>query len=120
MKFPVTETATYHDACHLAHAQKVTAPPRELLAKIPGLKLIPLTECDMCCGAAGTFNLTQPQMSGELADRKLRHIAETGAAICVTGNAGCAMQIQSEAAARGQPLRVVHPVELLHRAVFGP
>ena len=110
---------TYHDACHLAHAQKVTAPPRALLASVPGLKLVPLPESDMCCGAAGTYNLTQPEMCTDLAARKLRNIAATGAAVCATGNVGCAMQIQSEADARGQALRVVHPVEILHRAVFG-
>jgi glycolate oxidase iron-sulfur subunit len=119
MRHSVDETVTYHDACHLAHAQKVTMPPRELLAKIPGLKMVPLAESDMCCGAAGTYNLTQPEMATELAERKLGHIAATGAAVCVTGNAGCALHIQSEAAARWQRLRVVHPVELLHRAVFG-
>jgi glycolate oxidase iron-sulfur subunit len=120
MRFPVNETVTYHDACHLAHAQKVTLAPRTLLARVPGLKLVSLSESDMCCGAAGTYNLTQPEMSARLAERKLSNIAATGADICVTGNVGCAMQIQSESAARGQHLRVVHPVELLHRAVFGP
>jgi len=119
MKHPVNETVTYHDACHLAHAQKVTAEPRKLLAQIPGLKLVPLPESDMCCGAAGTYNLTQPEMATQLASRKLANIASTGAAACATGNVGCAMHIQSEAAARRQPLRVAHPVELLHRAVFG-
>ena len=119
MKFPVNETVAYHDACHLAHAQKVTAAPRKLLASIPGLKLVPLPESDMCCGAAGTYNLTQPAMSTQLAQRKLRNIAATGAGTCAAGNVGCAMQIQSEADARGQKLRVVHPVQLLHRAVFG-
>lgn len=120
MRYRLERTATYHDACHLAHAQKVTEPPRELLARIPGLKLIPLPESDICCGAAGTYNLTQPEMSKELARRKLDNIARTGATLCITGNVGCAMQIQSEATARGQKLRVVHPVELLHEAVFGP
>ena len=119
MRHAVNETVTYHDACHLAHAQKVTAAPRKLLEKVPGLKLIALPESDMCCGAAGTYNLTQPEMSTALAARKLANIAATGAETCATGNVGCAMQIQSEAAARGQKLRVVHPVELLHRAVFG-
>jgi len=119
MKHPVNETVTYHDACHLAHAQKVTAEPRKLLAQIPGLKLVPLPESDMCCGAAGTYNLTQPEMATQLASRKLANIASTGAVACATGNVGCAMHIQSEAAARRQPLRVAHPVELLHRAVFG-
>jgi glycolate oxidase iron-sulfur subunit len=119
MRHPINAVVTYHDACHLAHAQKVTAPPRKLLARIPGLRIIPLAESDMCCGAAGTYNLTQPEMSSQLAERKLKHIADTGAQICATGNVGCAMQIQSEAAAKGQNLAVVHPVELLHRAVFG-
>jgi glycolate oxidase iron-sulfur subunit len=119
MKHPVNLTVTYHDACHLAHAQKVTAAPRKLLAKIPGLKLVPLAESDMCCGAAGTYNLTQPEMASDLAERKIRHIETTGAPVCVTGNVGCAMHIQSQAQARGKGLEVVHPVELLHRAVFG-
>ena len=120
MRHPVNATVTYHDACHLAHAQKVTAAPRKLLAGVPGLRVVPLAESDMCCGAAGTYNLTQPEMSSQLAGRKLGHIAATGAQVCATGNVGCAMQIQSEAAARGQALTVVHPVELLHRSAFGP
>jgi len=115
----VEETVTYHDACHLAHAQKVTAQPRALLAAIPGLKLIPMPESDMCVGAAGTYNLEHPDMATDLAERKLRNIASTKATVCVTGNAGCALHIGSEATARGTKLRIVHPVELLHRAVFG-
>ena len=118
-KHAINQTATYHDACHLAHAQKVTAAPRNLLAKVAGLKLTPLPESDMCCGAAGTYNLTQPEMSQRLATRKLENIASTGATLCITGNVGCALQIQSEAAARGLKLRVVHPVEVLHAAMFG-
>lgn len=119
MKHAIDQTATYHDACHLAHAQKVTEAPRKLLALIRGLKLVPLPECDMCCGAAGTYNLTQPEMSERLAERKLKNVASTGATTCITGNVGCAMQIQSQADARGYKLRVVHPVQLLHQAVFG-
>jgi glycolate oxidase iron-sulfur subunit len=120
MTHPVNETVTYHDACHLAHAQRVTAQPRRLLASVPGLTLVTLPESDICCGAAGTYNLAHPEMATDLAGRKLKNIASTGAAVCATGNAGCAMQIQSEADARGRRLKVVHPVELLHRAVFGP
>jgi glycolate oxidase iron-sulfur subunit len=119
MNHTVNETATYHDACHLAHAQKVTAAPRKLLAQVPGLKLVALPESDMCCGAAGTYNLTEPEMSGQLAERKLNNIAATHAPLCITGNVGCAMQIQSQADARGEKLRVLHPVEILHQAVFG-
>jgi glycolate oxidase iron-sulfur subunit len=109
---------TYHDACHLAHAQRVTEAPRTLLAKIPRLRMVPLPESDMCCGAAGTYNLTHPELATELARRKLDHIASTGVRTCVTGNVGCAMHIQSQADASGRQLQVVHPVELLHRAVF--
>ena len=112
-------TVTYHDACHLAHAQKVTAPPRQILSWIRGLKVIPLTESDMCCGAAGTYNLSQPEMAMQLGERKITHIKATGAKVCVTGNVGCAMQIQSESQRLGVELRVVHPVTLLHEACFG-
>jgi glycolate oxidase iron-sulfur subunit len=119
MKHRVETTATYHDACHLAHAQKVTAAPRKLLAQVPGLKLVPLPDSDMCCGAAGTYNLEHPVMSGKLAERKLNNIEYTGAELCITGNVGCAMQIQSEAQRRGAKLCVLHPVEVLHEAVFG-
>lgn len=120
LRHEVKETVTYHDACHLAHAQKVVAPPRRILQRIPGLTLVPLPESDMCCGAAGTYNLTHPEMAGSLADRKLANIATTRSEICATGNVGCAMHIQSQARAKDQPLTVVHPLELLHRSVFGP
>jgi glycolate oxidase iron-sulfur subunit len=120
MTHPVHETITYHDACHLAHAQRVTSPPRKLLAAVPGLVIKPLPESDMCCGAAGTYNLTQPEMATRLGQRKVGHIDSTGAAVCVTGNVGCAMHIAGEATAAGKTFTVKHPVELLHRAVFGP
>ena len=115
----IQRTVTYHDACHLAHAQKVTDPPRRLLGSIPDLKVIPLPESDMCCGAAGTYNLAHPAMARRLAERKIQHIVKTGATTCVTGNVGCAMQIQSEADRLGERLSVVHPVTLLHEAYFG-
>lgn len=119
MKYPVIETVSYHDACHLVHAQKVSTEPRQLLMQIPGIKLIALPESDTCCGAGGTYNLTHPKMAGDLAERKLWNIATTGCRTLVAGNVGCAMHIQAEANARSTPLTVVHPVELIHRAVFG-
>jgi glycolate oxidase iron-sulfur subunit len=112
-------TVTYHHACHLAHAQKVTEPPLELLGWIDGLTVVSLAEADMCCGAGGTYNLTQPDMARQLAERKLGHIKDSGANICVAGNVGCAMQIQSEADRLGMPLTVEHTVALLHEAYFG-
>ncbi len=117
---PIRERVTYHDPCHLAHAQGVVDPPRRVLSWIDGLEVVPLPESDMCCGAAGTYNLSQPAMSHELAERKIRHIASTGCRVLVTGNVGCAMQIESEALRLGLELEVVHPVTLLHRAIFGP
>jgi glycolate oxidase iron-sulfur subunit len=117
---PLPATVTYHDACHLAHAQRVTEAPRKLLSWIPGLRVVPLVESTVCCGAAGTYSLQQPHMATTLAQRKLQHLLDTGADTCVTGNVGCAMQIQAEADRQGSSLRVVHPVTLLHEAYFGP
>lgn len=106
-------SATYHDACHLGHAQKIREAPRRLLAKIPGLELCELAESDLCCGAAGTYNLTEPEMSARLSQRKMANIVNTGARVVITANAGCLLQIAREARAQGQALRVVHPVDLL-------
>ncbi len=71
--------ATYHDACHLGHAQKIREAPRRLLAQIPGLTVRDLPESELCCGAAGTYNLTEPEMAGRLSRRKLDNILSTGA-----------------------------------------
>jgi glycolate oxidase iron-sulfur subunit len=87
--------------------------------KIPGLNLIALPESDTCCGAAGTYNLTQPEMAAQLAERKLRNIESTRCTTVAAGNVGCAMHIKAQADLRGQKVTIVHPVELLHRAVFG-
>jgi glycolate oxidase iron-sulfur subunit len=107
---------TYHDACHLCHGQKITAQPRELLAKIPGLQIAPLPESMWCCGSAGIYNLIQPEMADKLLRRKLDHIASTGATVVATGNPGCLLQISNGLAARGVKIEVVHPVTLLARA----
>ena len=107
---------TYHDACHLCHGQKITVQPRELLKKIPGLDVKPLTESMWCCGSAGIYNLIQPEMADKLLQRKLDHIAATGAQVVATGNPGCLLQIQNGLAARGTKVDVVHPVSLLARA----
>jgi len=105
--------ATYHDACHLLHAQKIRDAPRELLAQIPGLELRDLPETELCCGAAGTYNLTEPEMSARLSRRKLENIRRTGAQMCIAANAGCALQIAREARAQGLRLKVVHPMQML-------
>lgn len=115
-KSPTQARVTYHDACHLCHGQKITVQPRELLAKIPGLDVAPLTESMWCCGSAGIYNLIQPEMADKLLQRKLDHIASTGATIVATGNPGCLLQIQNGLATRGLKIEVAHPVTLLAKA----
>ena len=107
---------TYHDACHLCHGQKITAQPREILQHIPGLDVKPLAESMWCCGSAGIYNLIQPEMADKLLQRKLDHIAATGATIVATGNPGCLLQITNGLAARGVNVECVHPITLLARA----
>jgi glycolate oxidase iron-sulfur subunit len=114
---PVSLTATYHDACHLAHGQRIRREPRALLARIPGLRLVELAESELCCGSAGIYNLLEPEMADRLLERKVDRIVETGARVVVTGNPGCMLQIAKGVRARGLPLEVLHPVELLARAV---
>lgn len=110
---------TYHDACHLAHGQRIRREPRALLRRIPGLRLVELGESDLCCGSAGVYNLFEPDVAERLLDRKIERIAETGAGIVAAGNPGCLMQIAKGARARGIDLEVVHPVGLLARATSG-
>lgn len=113
---PLPLRVTYHDACHLCHGQQVRSAPRQLLSTIPELVLTPLAESEICCGAAGTYNLSQPEMSQRLADRKRAHILDTGAQVVAMGNIGCQLQIARALKAAGSPIEVVHTIELLDRA----
>jgi glycolate oxidase iron-sulfur subunit len=114
---PLPLTVTYHDACHLAHGQKVRAAPRALLAGIPGLTLVPLADSELCCGSAGIYNILEPDMAERLLAQKVDRIIESGARTVVTGNPGCLLQIASGCRRRGVTVEVVHPVTLLARAV---
>jgi glycolate oxidase iron-sulfur subunit len=116
---PVNLKATYHDACHLVHAQRIREQPRKLLAMIPGLEVVPLAESEICCGAAGSYNLTQPEMADRLGRRKIENIVSTGAQVVISGNAGCTLQIKSQLRSAGHDIRVVHPVELLDESYRG-
>jgi len=107
---------TYHEACHLCHGQKITRQPREVLKLIPGLRLVELPEATWCCGSAGIYNITQPEMSRELLERKLGNIAQTGAKMVATANPGCSVQLEAGARESGQAFEVVHPITLLARA----
>ena len=111
--------ATYHDACHLAHAQKIREAPRRLLSQVPGLELIELPESEVCCGAAGTYNLTEPEMSQRLSRRKLENIRCTGASAVLTANAGCLLQVIRQAREDGDKLWVAHPMDVLDLSYRG-
>lgn len=106
-------TIAYHDACHLAHAQRVTSQPRRLLTAIPNVTLREIPEGELCCGSAGTYNLEQPEIARQLGERKARNLLTTGAQAVVTGNIGCMMQMQTHLQIQGQPLPIWHTMELL-------
>jgi glycolate oxidase iron-sulfur subunit len=106
----------YHDACHLAHAQRVRSEPRALLGQIPGVELLEPDEADLCCGSAGTYNLEQPEMARTLGLRKARNLLQTGAQLIVSGNIGCMTQLSAQLKTLEQPLPVLHTVQLLDRA----
>jgi glycolate oxidase iron-sulfur subunit len=107
---------TYHDACHLAHGLGVRESPRELLASIPGVTLVEMTESDLCCGSAGSYNLTEPAMAREMARRKADNIIATGADYVVLANPGCEFQIAAELRRRGSKIRVLHLADFLAMA----
>lgn len=116
---PLNATVSYHDACHLAHGQKIRLQPRQLLQQIPGVKFVELDEADTCCGSAGVYNITQPRLARRLLDRKIGNLRETGATIIATGNPGCLAWIQQGAQEQGLKVRICHPVELLDEAYRG-
>jgi len=113
---PVPLTVTYHDPCHVVHGQKIRRQPRELLAQIPALRVVDLPESDWCCGSAGIYNLTQPEMADRLLQRKVRNIGATSAEAVVTANPGCILQIQAGLRAHGRDLPVLHLAEIVDRA----
>ncbi len=110
---------TWDDPCHLLHGQKIGKQPRALLAAIPGLDVVALDEADWCCGSAGTYNVTQPDLARSILERKIANIVRTGADTVVTANPGCLMQIQSGLRQAGSGVRVVHLLDLLDQAYRG-
>jgi glycolate oxidase iron-sulfur subunit len=107
---------TYHDACHLVHGQGIREAPRRLLRLIPGVELVELPESDLCCGSAGSYNLTEPAMARRLGDRKAENVRGTAAQCVAVANPGCVMQIQAALQRAGTAVVVRHPVELLDQA----
>jgi glycolate oxidase iron-sulfur subunit len=114
---PLRMTIAYHDACHLAHAQAIRTPPRELLQGIPELELVEPAEWELCCGSAGIYNLIKPEPAAELGERKARNLLDTGAEAVAAANPGCALQITAHTERLGRALPVFHPMELLARSI---
>jgi glycolate oxidase iron-sulfur subunit len=116
---PLNLKATYHDACHLCHGQQIRKQPRQLLEMIPGLQLTTLAESEICCGAAGSYNLTQPEMAERLGERKAKNILETEAEAVFSGNVGCLIQIGRYLREKRPGVWVAHPVDALWASYDG-
>ena len=112
---PANLIVTYDAPCHLLHAQREVDAPLLLLRRIKGITLVPLPESDRCCGAAGIYNLDQPEMSTAILEEKLDALASTGAQVLVTGNPGCLLQWRQGVRTRGMNVEVLHPATLLAR-----
>ena len=109
---------TYHDACHLAHAQRITKQPRDLVRAVAGAQFVDLPESDVCCGSAGSYNLTEPAMADRLQQRKINNILKTGAEIVVTSNPGCILQLQAGLRKAGaSKIRVLHLADFLLESI---
>ena len=118
-RHPLPVTAAYHDACHLAHAQRITRQPRELLQAIPELNLVEVPDAGTCCGSAGVYNLLQPAAASELGARKAEAVLAAGAPLLISANPGCSLQIVSALAERGEHIAVAHTAEVLDASIRG-
>lgn len=108
---------TYHESCHLCHGQGIRRQPRQLLDTLSGTKRVELPESDWCCGSAGIYNITQPEESARLLNRKLDHIERSGASIITTANPGCHLQLLNGLKNRGKTATVSHPISLIAQAL---
>lgn len=108
---------TYDAPCHLHHAQRITHAPLDLLARIPSLELIPLHRADECCGGAGIYGITHPDLGGRILNDKVDAVLATKAQIVLTPNPGCMMQIGAGLILRGEDIPAMHPIEIIARSV---
>jgi glycolate oxidase iron-sulfur subunit len=116
---PMPLRIAYHPACHLQHAQKIKTQPITLLKSIPGVEIVPFAESDICCGAAGSYNLTEIEMSEKLGQRKVDNMIMSSADGIITGNIGCMMQMEHHLREKGSNMWVKHLVEILDDGYFG-
>lgn len=112
-------TMVYQDACHLLHGQKISVQPRQLLRKIPGVKLREPMDASLCCGSAGIYNMLQPETADELGKQKANNLVNTGASVIASPNPGCSLQIQKHLELKGSEVKILHPVELLDLSIRG-
>jgi len=117
MRFEEAIKVGYHDACHLAHAQQIRTQPRQLIQHIENIELIPIHNSDLCCGSAGTYNLTQPKIANELGRQKAQTIIDSGCDIVTAGNIGCLIQVRKHLRDMGSNTRVLHTIELIDMAL---
>ena len=113
---PTGQSVTYDTSCHLMYGQGSGEASQQMLRTIAGKDFVALNGTERCCGAAGVYNLLQPEMSQRVLSEKLDHIKETGAGILATGNPGCQMHIGAGACLSGMKLSVCHPVEIVDQA----
>jgi glycolate oxidase iron-sulfur subunit len=116
---PIRARVAYHDSCHLAHAQRIRAEPRQLLIGIPGLELVEIPDGDQCCGSAGIYNIVQPDSSEEIGARKADNVLSVKADLLASANPGCTLQIQKILRQRGKVLPAAHPIQILDASIGG-
>ncbi len=116
---PLNQKVTYHDPCHIAHCQGIRKEPRDLLKLVPGLQYTELETADACCGSAGTYNITKPEMSDRILQRKLDSVRASGAEILVTSNPGCLLQLKKGLAEQLPNVTLMHLTELLAQSMTG-
>ena len=119
VRHPIAVRVTYHDACHLAHGQRIRSQPRALLRGIPRLELLEVGDGEQCCGSAGTYNLFQPDSADEVGERKVAAVMRTRPELLAAANPGCTLHIQRLLRARGIELPAAHPVEILDASIRG-
>jgi glycolate oxidase iron-sulfur subunit len=116
---PVQRAVTYQEPCHLAHAQRISAQPRDLLKRVTGLELVEMSEASLCCGSAGIYNILRKDFADRLGDRKATHAGATGAAVVATANPGCYLQLKTSLKRNRLDMDVRYTVEILDEAYGG-
>jgi glycolate oxidase iron-sulfur subunit len=118
-RHPLPLRIAYHDSCHLQHAQGIRTQPRQVLKTIPQLEILEIPDSAICCGSAGIYNLVQPDTAAQLGDLKVKNCLSTRPDMVVSANPGCLVQISAGLKRAGQPIPVLHMIELMDAAIQG-